>query len=158
MHSSMIRTVRFSGRLQGVSARGVWCLPGGCGVCPGVWCPPRWGVCPGRRCGVCLGGVLHLRPMDRILDTRLWKHYLSATTVADGNKCRGAKLYARGKHGQKGKEWGITTAAFLYYFSAGSTERKWTEVQCTGCLMSHLSILSLINTWLKSRTKRHIRI
>ena len=24
-------------------------------------------------------------PMDRILDTRLWKHYLPATTVADGN-------------------------------------------------------------------------
>ena len=26
----------------------------------------------------------HMLPMDRILDTRLWKHYLSATTVADG--------------------------------------------------------------------------
>ena len=25
-------------------------------------------------------------PMDRILDIHLWKHYLSATTVADGNK------------------------------------------------------------------------
>ena len=25
-------------------------------------------------------------PMDRILDTRLWKHYLSTTTVADGNE------------------------------------------------------------------------
>ena len=24
-------------------------------------------------------------PMNRILDTHLWKHYLSATTVADGN-------------------------------------------------------------------------
>ena len=35
--------------------------------------------------GVCLRGV-HYRPPDRILDTRLWKHYLSATTVADGNK------------------------------------------------------------------------
>ena len=23
--------------------------------------------------------------MDRILDTRLWKHYLSAATAADGN-------------------------------------------------------------------------
>ena len=23
-------------------------------------------------------------PVDRILDTRLWKHYLPATTIADG--------------------------------------------------------------------------
>ena len=29
----------------------------------------------------------HTRPPpDRILDTRLWKHYLSASTIADGNK------------------------------------------------------------------------
>ena len=67
-----------------------WCLPRG--VCPGGVCPVRgclpsegvsaqWGgVCPVR--GVCPEG-LH-PPMDRILDTRLWKHYLSATTVADG--------------------------------------------------------------------------
>ena len=27
-------------------------------------------------------------PLDRILDTRLWKHYLSATTVADGNNSK----------------------------------------------------------------------
>ena len=25
-------------------------------------------------------------PVDRILDTRLWKHYLSATSFADGEK------------------------------------------------------------------------
>ena len=25
-------------------------------------------------------------PIDRIIDTRLWKHYLSATIVADGKK------------------------------------------------------------------------
>ena len=29
------------------------------------------------------GGV-HLPPVDRILDTHLWKHYLSTTSFADG--------------------------------------------------------------------------
>ena len=59
MHSSRMRTVRFSGCLGEGSAGG--------------------GVCLG---GVCLGVVY------RIVDTRLWKHYLSATTVADGNNDR----------------------------------------------------------------------
>ena len=41
------------------------------------------GVClPG---GVCPGGVWQTTPMDRILDTRLWKHYLSTTSFVDGN-------------------------------------------------------------------------
>ena len=40
--------------------------------------------------GVCLGGVSARgvytpHTVDRILDTHLWKHYLSTTTVADGN-------------------------------------------------------------------------
>ena len=30
----------------------------------------------------------HPFPLDRILGTRLWKHYLSATTVEDGNQFR----------------------------------------------------------------------
>ena len=81
------------------------CIPVGCvtsnavavwgGVCPG-------GCMPG---GVCLGGVsaggvywgdvcpegcqprsggVHLPPINRILDTHLRKHYLSATSFADG--------------------------------------------------------------------------
>ena len=59
MHSSKMRTVRCSGRL-------------------------------GRGGGVCLGGVSARgvytpHTVDRILDTHLWKHYLSTTTVADGN-------------------------------------------------------------------------
>ena len=58
MHSSRMRTVRCSGRFVG--GRGG--LPRG--VCPRGWCST----------------------VDRILDTCLWKHYLSATTVADGNK------------------------------------------------------------------------
>ena len=33
-------------------------------------------------------------------------------------------MYTRGKHGQKWKERGITAAAFLYYFSAGSTGKE----------------------------------
>ena len=59
----------------GVSARG-W-LPGG--GCLGG-CLPKGSVCLG---GVCLG--VCIPPVDRILDTPLWKHYLSATIVAGGN-------------------------------------------------------------------------
>ena len=61
-----MRTVRCSGRRGG-------CLPARGGVCPS----PCWVTC--------LGGCLPQSMLDRILDTCLWKHYLSATTVADGN-------------------------------------------------------------------------
>ena len=44
MHSSRIRTIRYSGRLIGGRGGGV-CL--GC-VCPGGVCPRGGGVCPGR--------------------------------------------------------------------------------------------------------------
>ena len=67
-----MRTVRCSGPL-------LRCLPGGC--LPGG-CLPRWGCLPrgvSAYQGICPGG-------DRILDTRLLKHYLSATTVAGGSK------------------------------------------------------------------------
>ena len=64
----------------------VW--PGGCllaGICPG-------GCLPGMSAhGVSTQGVYpsmhlgrHPPPVDRILDTCLWKHYLSATSFADG--------------------------------------------------------------------------
>ena len=68
MPSSRMRTVCCSGCLVeggvclGVSAWGGICLEGG--VSPGGCTPP---------------------PVDRILDTCLWKHYLSATSFADGN-------------------------------------------------------------------------
>ena len=77
-----MRTVRCSDRWGGVSAQG-GCLPGGC-VCLG-------GVCPGGCLagGVCLGGCIPactevdtpLPPVDRILDTRLWKYYLATTSL-----------------------------------------------------------------------------
>ena len=94
------------GVCQGVSAWGVsaWgvlrCLPRGClprrclprGCLPRrclpreCVCPGEGGVCPGEESlpkrGVCLGGV-HL-PLWT--DRYLWKHNLSATIVADGNK------------------------------------------------------------------------
>ena len=57
------------------------CLPGRC--------LPRWGVCLGGVCrggGVCPKEYRNTPPVDKILDTRLWKHYLPATTVAGGNK------------------------------------------------------------------------
>ena len=58
------------------------CIPVGCVLSAAVGV--SWGggdVCPG---GVFPRQTPH--PVDRILDTRLWKHFLSATTVADGNK------------------------------------------------------------------------
>ena len=76
-HSSRMRTVRCSGRLLGVS------LPRG-GLLP------RRGLCPGKGC-VCSGGYI---PACTEADTPLWtewltdrckKHYLSATSFADGN-------------------------------------------------------------------------
>ena len=67
MHSSRMRTVSYSGR------RGRGCLPG-----RGVW--PEGGVCPGQVSDPVHAGI-HTPSMDRILDTRLWKHYLSATTL-----------------------------------------------------------------------------
>ena len=62
MHSSKMRTVRCSGRLMGGCLDGE-CLPRGCTPLP----------------------------VDRILDTRLSKHYLSETSLADGknDKYRG---------------------------------------------------------------------
>ena len=68
--SSSMRTVRCSGRL-------------GC-ICLGV--SAHGGVCPGGGGGVRVpGGCTPSPSVDRILDTRLWKHYLYATTVAGGN-------------------------------------------------------------------------
>ena len=79
--SSRMRIVRCSGRLGGVS-EGV-CL------CPGCVCVR--GVCVSGECpGVCVSqhpmGQTPPQLVDRFLDTRLRKHYLSATTVADDNK------------------------------------------------------------------------
>ena len=87
----------------GLSARG-WvsaqgCLPGG-GVCPEGVCRGARGNTPhGPRGRHTHPGPLHTGihtplptacwdippPLLTILDTRLWKHYLPATTVADGN-------------------------------------------------------------------------
>ena len=73
MHSSRTDTVRYKGHLRGggVSAQ-AGCLPRG-------KCLPK---------GCLPGGCLPRRypPVDRILDTLLWKHYVSATTVAGGNE------------------------------------------------------------------------
>ena len=71
MHSSRIHNVRCIGN----PVRGVPALGG---------CLPRGDVCSGE-------GDFH-PPVNRILDTRLLKDYLSATTVADGkykqNNCQ----------------------------------------------------------------------
>ena len=61
---------------EGVSAQG-WVSAGGECVCSGGGCLPPIGEGG--------GGVLPApTPMDRILDAHLWKHYLSATSFADG--------------------------------------------------------------------------
>ena len=67
MHSSRMRTVRCSSRLlgEGVSVGG--CLPRGKGVMSVQGCIPA-----------CTEADT---PMDRIFDTRLWKHYLAATSL-----------------------------------------------------------------------------
>ena len=81
MHSSRMRTARFSGRL--CVARG---LPRGClpkGVCPGVcvWgCLPR-GCLPG---GVCLGGCLP-HPSPRGQTDAFENITLPQTSFAGGN-------------------------------------------------------------------------
>ena len=92
-----MRTIRYSGRLRGVVpdgvSRGVCCaqrsVSGGCvsGVVLGGLCGVLGGVrgCPGR--------VYAFPSVDRIPDTRLWKHYLSATTVADGDKYIGVQTW-----------------------------------------------------------------
>ena len=52
----------------------------------------------------------HAHPLvDRILDTRLWKHYLSATTVADGNN---QHIYLKNNNGQ-------------FYCLLGRAELRW---------------------------------
>ena len=76
MHSSMMRTVHSSSRLLGggvsewgVSAQGGVCQ-GGClprGCLPRGWCIPA-----------CTEADT---PMDRILDTHLWKYFLAATSL-----------------------------------------------------------------------------
>ena len=65
-----MRTARRSGRLGGGVCRG-WVSARGVGVCPGS------GVCRGRGCTL---------PLPLWTDRRLWKHNVSATTVADGNE------------------------------------------------------------------------
>ena len=60
MPSSRMRTIHCSGRRGGLSAQG--------GVCPEE-VSDQWG---------CMLGHLS-PPMNRILDTHLWKHYLSST-------------------------------------------------------------------------------
>ena len=106
MHSSRMRTIRCSGRQGRVFPGGV--CPGG--VCPGGLCPvgclPGWGVsaqrvsdhggvsaqwvclpggiCPGGLSAPVNAGIQHPSLVDRILETHLRKHYLSATSFADG--------------------------------------------------------------------------
>ena len=58
------------------------CIPVGC-VPPAHW--PHL-VVPGARQGML--GYTPSPSVDRILDTRLWKHYLPATTVAGGKYTR----------------------------------------------------------------------
>ena len=72
----------------GVFVQGCVCLARGC--LPGGVSARRVCVCVCRGC-VCPGGVsarrgVHLPSVDRILGTRLEKHYLSTTSFVDGNK------------------------------------------------------------------------
>ena len=86
MHSSRMRTVRCSGRPGGGSAWRVSAQGGVCHTALHIACwdtHPQPSACwdthptPPSACWD--------TPPDRILDTRLWKHYFSANTLADGN-------------------------------------------------------------------------
>ena len=77
MHSSRIHTIHCSGRHGECLPVGVVCL-WGLSACGG--CLPVGGVCLPSACW-----GTHLLPVDRILDTSLWKHYLSAISFADGS-------------------------------------------------------------------------
>ena len=73
MHSSRMRTIRCSGRLS-CHTHPLPCMPPchahlPCHACPSLLCTPPCHAYP--------------PPVNRILDTCLWKHYLSTTTAAD---------------------------------------------------------------------------
>ena len=106
MHSSRMRTVRSSSRLLGGVSASVHagihtpplCLgldtrpprqtPPEPGPGPPGQNPPGLGLDP-PQADTPPGLGLETPPVERILDTRLWKHYLSATSFADGNNhCR----------------------------------------------------------------------
>ena len=100
MHSSRMRTVRSSSLLGGggVSAQG--------------------GICPEG--GVSLGVVVvYSSPLWT--DSHLWKHNLSATTVADGKKKKklseGTSLLASGEGGGGGlgRGWRTLACTFLWH-------------------------------------------
>ena len=101
MHSSRMRTVRCSGRPGGRGLPG-GCLPRGMLPLPLAYC--MLGYTPPAQCMLgytphpaqcmlgytphpakCMLGYPPPPSPDRILDTRLWKHYFSANTLADGN-------------------------------------------------------------------------
>ena len=99
MHSSRMCTVRCSGHLGGRGLPKEECLPTGRGVYSGGAMSAYGGVCQGvsAQRGVSAMGSVHLPHMNRQThmgsvhfpmwtDRHLWKHNLSATTVADGNE------------------------------------------------------------------------
>ena len=69
--------------------------------------------------GVCLRGM---PPMDRILDTRLWKHYLTMVNIKNENSCDLGKLI-------------FTRASQISVYSSGRAKR--------GKFLSYTQILSL---------------
>ena len=80
MHSSRMRTVCYSGHLSyHARTRPLPHMPLAMHAPPAMHAPTTHAPC--HACPP----ATHVPPLDRILDTRLWKHYLSATTVADGN-------------------------------------------------------------------------
>ena len=100
MHSSRMHTVRCSGRLSCHAAPHCHAYPPATHAptmhpppCMPPPCSPPATHAPPPPCMATLPCMLPLAmhpphacpPVDRILDTRLWKHYLPATTVADGN-------------------------------------------------------------------------
>ena len=124
IHSNRMRTVRCSG--QG-------------GVCPGV-CVSQHAL--GRGC--LPQACWDTPPKDRILDTRLWKHYLSATTL------RMVKILCVPVHCIHCFQSQIQILSFRTCFT------QWSIVICTGAVTFIDPLNRLTNSsmaaWVHRRT------
>ena len=102
MHSSGMRTTRLLTVSQHALGRG--CIPactGQRGVCIPA-CTGQGGVSARGGClprGCMPGGCTPPSSVDRILDTRLRIHYLSANSFADGNKKRKVMVRRNSSYG-----------------------------------------------------------
>ena len=78
--------------------------------CPAY--PPPYMPLPHTHPLPCMPSAVHVHPPDRILDTCLRKHYLSATVAVDGEKNLMHKLLTWSNYGKTGLR--MTTVPFRF--------------------------------------------